>query len=87
MSPELEMLDQLQGGDLPLSVVRGLFGDDDRFVRAAVAMLDMEEIRLLEAEGTELPRWRWREVLTSPAAPEAVRGRFAITEARARRIG
>ena len=40
MSPELETLDQLQGGDLLLSVIRGLFLDHDSFVRGVAGVLD-----------------------------------------------
>ena len=44
MSPELETLDQLLGGDLPLTVIRKLFPDAERFVRTR---------RLLEDPGTK----------------------------------
>ena len=46
------MLDQLQGGAIPLSAVRSLFGDVNQFVRAAEAMLGSGEIHLLEAAST-----------------------------------
>lgn len=48
MSPELEMLDQLLGGDLPVAVVRSFFDDDQRFVHAALVMLDTRKIKLFE---------------------------------------
>ena len=47
MSPELETLDQLLGGDLPIAVIRGLFDDDSHFAHAVEAMLCEMEIRLL----------------------------------------
>lgn len=87
MSPELETLDQLQGGSLPLQVVRGVFGQEGRFVRAIEAMLESREVRLIDGDGTEVPRWRWREVLTVPVQFETACVRVAITEAGARRIG
>jgi hypothetical protein len=34
MSPELETLDQLAGGDMSLAVIRRLYPDVDRFVMA-----------------------------------------------------
>jgi hypothetical protein len=83
MSPELETLDQLLGGDLPLPIIRGLFGEESRFVRAIEAMLEAGEVRLIEGDDTDVSRWRWREVLTTPAANT----RLSITEAGVRRIG
>jgi hypothetical protein len=82
VSPELETLDQLLGGDLPLPVVRTFFGDGDRFVRAFTAMLEGGELRLVEADGTDVSKWRWREVLnaTDPST------RVAITKAGTKRI-
>lgn len=32
MSPELETLDQLAGGDMPLSLIHGLYPDDAGFI-------------------------------------------------------
>jgi hypothetical protein len=64
MSAELVILDELLTDDLPLSIVRRWFFDDDgRFRRAIAAMLDAGELRLLTAEGADIPRWQWREVL------------------------
>lgn len=82
MSPELETLDQLLGGDLPLPVIRGLFDDQDRFARAITAMLEAGELRLVEAAETDVPRWRWREVLNANAGST----RVAITKAGVKRI-
>jgi hypothetical protein len=86
MSPELETLDQLLGGDLTLAVVRGLFETDERFVRAVLAMLDAGEIRLY-ANGVEVPRWRWRDMLSAPGQSGLAEPRLTITEAGARRVG
>ena len=85
MSLELEVLDQLIGGDLPLPVVCELFDDESRFVRAIEAMLDTKEIRLL-IDGSEVPRWRWHEILGGSAASEAARARLTLTQVGARRI-
>lgn len=65
MSPELEMLDQLLGGNLPVAVVRSCFTDDQRFVHAALLMLNAREIKLLDEDGTDIPKWKWSEILKS----------------------
>ena len=86
MSPELETLDQLLGGDLTLAVIRGLFETDEGFVRAILAMLDAEEI-LLYADGIEAPRWRWREMLSARGQSGLAEPRVTITEAGVKRVG
>jgi len=82
MSPELETLDQLMADDLPVSVIRSLYPNEDRFLRAIEAMLDAGEIRLLDANNAEVPKWRRREVLTQ----QADTARLSLTELGARRI-
>jgi hypothetical protein len=87
MSPELETLDQLLGGDLSLTTARRLFGDEERFIRGLTAMLHAGEVRLLAADGGEVPRWQWREVL-AVAADKSIPGEalLSITTAGANRI-
>jgi hypothetical protein len=86
MSPELEVLDQLLGGDLPLAVVHGLFASGERFARSVAAMLHAGEVRLY-VEGVEVPRWRWGGVLaTAREQTGLASARLAITEAGARKI-
>ena len=80
MSPELETLDQLSGGDLSLAVILGLYPDEERFTRAILAMLNAGELRLLTAGEVEVPHHRWVEALGGE-------GRLSITEAGLRRIG
>lgn len=88
MSPELETLDQLLGGNLGLQVIRALFGDHKSFEGAVIAMLEAGEIRLLLSDGQEAPRWRWRDVLTM-ASGQVGEGecKLSITDAGVRRIG
>jgi hypothetical protein len=62
MSLELETLDQLLGGDLPLSVIRGLYPDDKSFVVAIHALLCCGDVRLFSVDGADVPAWRWREL-------------------------
>jgi hypothetical protein len=83
--PELDVLDQLEGGPLSVSVIRKVFGDSDRFVRAVQAMLDAREIQLVDVDGTEVPKWKWREVLD--ASPDADhKYMFVLTDLGAKRI-
>ncbi len=84
MSPEMETLDQLLGGDMTLTLVRGLFENRERFVRAIAAMLDAGEVSLVDSDGTVLPRWLWRGVLAGE--PEGAELRLSITDAGARRV-
>ena len=88
MSPELETLDQLLGGDQALGLVRGYYADDSHFARAIRAMLDARELRLLTGEGGEVPRWQRREVLSAVCDPEvADQFKLSITDLGAERIG
>ena len=66
---------------------REIFGDDARFMKGITAMLKTGEVRLLAADGTELPQWRWRETLEAATGEtEQITARLAITEQGARRI-
>lgn len=84
MSPELETLDQLIGGDMALPLIRGLFLDDDLFVCGLSGLLHAGELRLLGDDGMELAQWRWREVLAEPETWPAIH--VSLTPAGARRI-
>ena len=87
MSPELETLDQLQGGDLSLDVIRGLYPDDARFKRAMTAMLVAGELRLLDSEGRNVSLRELAEILDQPSAHRPVQTcRFSITDLGAARI-
>ena len=83
MSPELEILDRLQAGAVPLAVARGFFDEDRRFVNAISAMLRDGEIRLIGQDGTDVPRYRLRELLTALSNDVCVE----ITPIGAKRIG
>jgi hypothetical protein len=87
MSPELETLDQLLGGDLTLALIRSFFEDEKRFAQAITAMLNAGEVRMLAIDGTELHSWQWRDVL-SLGSGEAIRTQtlLSITESGCRRI-
>jgi hypothetical protein len=89
MSPELETLDQLLGGDMTLGLVRAFFADGPSFVRAVTAMLQARDVRLLGSDREEVPRHQWAEVLAATGSSKEGQGAFklSITEAGARRVG
>ena len=87
MTPEIEVLDQLTGGDLPLNVIAGLFPDRDRCRQAVSAMLKSGEINILDRSGQLVPVWRYRELEKTEALwSEGTPYRLSITEAGAKRI-
>jgi hypothetical protein len=61
-SLELETLDQLQGKDQGLSVVRQVFPSDERFVQAIAALLRDGDVVLL-TEGVVVPQWKVQALL------------------------
>lgn len=81
MSPELETLDQLQGGDLPPSVVRKLYPDNVRFLDGVLGLLRSGDVRLTDKNGRDVPEWRWGEALAEAGA------RLSLTDQGAKRIG
>lgn len=84
MAPELELLDQLLGGDLSLAVLRPLFDTDERFRAAAAALLHAGDVRLVATGGADVPRWQWRDVLADQAG--RCRYQLCLTAAGARRV-
>jgi hypothetical protein len=67
MSPELETLDQLLGGDMPLAVIRTVYPDLNRFTGGMMGLLKDGQVRLFEG-GVEVSSWRWREALSGSLA-------------------
>jgi hypothetical protein len=87
MTPELEVLDQLIGGDLLLNVIAGLFPDRDHCRQAVSAMLKSGEINILDPSGQLVPAWRYRELEgTEELWSAGTAYRLSITEAGAKRI-
>ena len=64
VSPELETLDQLQGGDLPLVVVRDFFSDHDSFARGVAGLLAGGDVKLIH-HGSEARSCEWTSLLSS----------------------
>jgi hypothetical protein len=87
MSPELETLDQLVGGDLSLSVVRQFFPNTPAFLRGVHGLLKSGDVRLIGANGSDIPDWRWRELFADGVALTAAAPMFlSLTEQGAMRI-
>jgi len=86
LSAELETLDQLLGGTLPLKVIRDLYPDDASFARSVHALLRDGDVQLI-TEGAEVPQWQWRELFTEGRIlSELPQFRVDLTEQGARRI-
>jgi hypothetical protein len=71
-SPEMETLDQLLGGEMPLSIIRRLYDSDESFVRGTLALLQNGDVRLFDPSHTEVPRWRWRPLFEVGEVLEAL---------------
>lgn len=88
MSPELEVLDQLLGGDLPLNVITGLFSDPEHCRLAIGAMLSDGEIRILDSTKQPILFWRYHELESERSFwDEGTPYLVSITETGVRRIG
>jgi hypothetical protein len=55
VTPELETLDQLQGGDLPLEVILNLYPNADAFKRGVLGWIECGDVRLLMPRGVDVP--------------------------------
>lgn len=87
-STELETLDQLLGGDLPLSAIRTLFPNDDRFLDGVRSLLAEGEVRLITVEGRGVQEWETRTLFGNhKILQQLAQYRLVITPAGARRIG
>jgi hypothetical protein len=68
LSPELETLDQLLGGDLRLEVVAQFFPSHEEFEMGVIGLLSCGDIVLLAGDEV-VPSWRWKELLTRENVP------------------
>lgn len=88
MSAELEVLDQLLGGDLPLNLISQLFADANHRNRAVPEMLRDGSVVLLGPSGSAVPQWNQRAVLADPANWESgTPYLLSLTLAGAARVG
>ncbi len=87
MSPELETRDQLLAGDVSLATVRSVYPDNDAFMRGVFGLLSSGDICLVDANRTDVPNWRWREIFVESAVLTEVQHlRVRITVKGIRRI-
>jgi hypothetical protein len=86
MSPELETLDQLLCGAMPLRVIRGLYPSATTFNSAMLAMLSAGDLRLLDGDGKDIPHWNWRSVFDGERSAEAGSLMLDLTEQGARKM-
>lgn len=88
MSPELETLDQLLGGDLPLVVIATLYPTPEAFDKGIQGLLSSGDVLLFDSDGNQIPAWQWREVFSpSLQTGQVIRFRLRITPKGAKRIG
>jgi len=87
MSPELDVLDQLVGRNLPLNVIASLFPEQDHCRRAIQAMLLEGQVRIVDVEGVAIPDWRYRELQFQPEFwASGTPYRMSITDFGAKRV-
>jgi hypothetical protein len=87
MTPEIETLDQLLGGDLPLKIICNLYPDADAFRRGVFGLLSAGDVCLLMIDQTGVPTWRWRELFVEgKVMTELGSMKLSITAQGARRV-
>jgi hypothetical protein len=87
MSPELETLDQLLGGALPLAVMRNSYPDVDTFRLGVFGLLTSGDVCPLTIDHTDVPSWRWRELFVDGTVMKELGStNLKITAQGARRI-
>ena len=78
MSPELETLDQLICGDMPLMAIRHVYPDPAAFLRGIHGLLKCGDVLLF---------WRWRDLFDNGAVLESPDGMtLSMTEQGAKRV-
>ncbi len=88
MSLELEVLDQLQGGDLRLRVIAGLFPSQEAFERGVEGLLSCGDVILSTADGSQVPKWQWRHLFDEHGVFDQLDNfKLAITPQGGKRIG
>jgi hypothetical protein len=87
MSPELETLDQLLGGDLSLTIVRRLYPDAESFKRGVLGLLSSGDVRIVTIDQDDVPKWRWKELFVDDTVMKDLGClRMTITAQGARRV-
>jgi len=87
MTPEIEVLDQLLGGDLPLNVIAGLFPSLSLCQTALSSMVLDGQVNVLDPSGSVIPAWRLRELWAECESWRAgTEYRVTVTDEGARRV-
>ncbi|HSK44320.1 MAG TPA: hypothetical protein VLA83_10600 [Candidatus Binatia bacterium] len=87
MSPELETLDQLLGGTMPLITIRELYRDDAAFLRGVLGLLTSGDVRLFSEGKPDVPQWHYRALFTDGSILEKLAMfRLDITDQGTQRI-
>lgn len=87
MSPELETLDQLIGGDLSLGIVLSLYPDAAAFKRGVLGLIKSGDVQLLTIGDVEMPAWRYQELFANGAIMQELDlMKLRITDQGAQRI-
>ena len=88
MSPELETLDQLLGGDLSLSILIRVYPNDGAFTKAIHGLLMAGDVRLKTVEDNDVPQRRWRELfLEGTVLSDLAAFKLSITQKGVAKIG
>jgi len=85
-APELETLDQLLGGDMPLTVIAKLYSSPEAFRTGVRELLSCGDVLLLDSEGNGVPTWRWREVFDLSSAEHLGKFQLRVTPQGAKRV-
>lgn len=87
MSPELETLDQLLGGELTLRIIANGYPDAYAFMRGVHSLLSGGDVRLLTNDGIEVRAGQWRDLFIEGMVMEKLDSlKLGLTKRGARRI-
>jgi len=86
MSPELETLDQLLGGDMRLSVIAELFESTATFQQGVLGLLECGDVTLIGPNSDAVPDWQWRLIFTNVGSDNLEQLFLRITTRGANRI-
>jgi dihydroxyacid dehydratase/phosphogluconate dehydratase len=87
-APELETLDQLLGGDLPVTVIAKLYSTPECFRKGILGLLSSGDVVLLDANDNAVPEWRCKEIFTYRFDTEQLDNfRVRVTPQGAKRVG
>ena len=81
MSPELETLDQLLGGDMSVSAIVAIYPSPDDCRSGLLGLLAAGDVRLLTPERLEAAEYEWRALFSQQDWIQALNDyRLSITQ-------